>query len=98
MTDVLIPFGAEVLMLTREQFEAAREAGALVLGRSREISAPMPSARESDLVNAMTLARELSLPRSTIYELAKAERIPCVRVGRHVRFDRAAVRAALNRS
>lgn len=39
MTDVLIPFGAEVLMLTREQFEAAREAGALVLGRSREISA-----------------------------------------------------------
>jgi excisionase family DNA binding protein len=41
------------------------------------------------------LAVSLNLPRSCIYEYAKAKRIPCVRVGKHVRFDPAAVRTAL---
>jgi excisionase family DNA binding protein len=47
------------------------------------------------LVNAKALASHLNLPVSCIYEYAKAGRIPCVRAGKHVRFDVAAVRAAL---
>ena len=48
------------------------------------------------LMTAKTLGRFLSLPTSTVYELARSKKIPSVRVGKTVRFDPTAVRAALS--
>ncbi|MBK7252047.1 MAG: excisionase family DNA-binding protein [Gammaproteobacteria bacterium] len=80
MADVLIPLaGIGTLRLSREQYEAA-----LV---PINPPAPAPSPAPPGLVDAGTLARVLALPKSTVYELAKGGRIPCVRAGKHVRFD-----------
>jgi excisionase family DNA binding protein len=94
MTDrVLIPFGPEVLVFTEAELAEARQ-------RGRELAAhsnppPAPAAQSAGLVTAKALASEFSLPVSCIYEYAKAGRIPCVRVGKHVRFDKHLVRSAL---
>jgi excisionase family DNA binding protein len=88
---VLIPLpGVGTLELTRQAYEAAL----------RPIVSPEPSVQASaanaELVTAKALAHQLSLPQSCIYEYAKAGRIPCVRAGKHVRFNAAAVLAALS--
>jgi excisionase family DNA binding protein len=93
---VLIPFGPEILVLTAEEFAQARD-------RGREISPPREQYRAAatasqSLVRAETIAEQFNLAKSAVYEYAKAGRIPCVRVGRHVRFDVAAVRSALGGS
>jgi excisionase family DNA binding protein len=90
MTDrVIIPLpGIGTLDLSREEYEAAL----------RPIAAPAPAtvtAPAAALVTAQVIAESMSLPVSCVYEYAKAGRIPCVRAGKHVRFDAAAVRAAL---
>jgi excisionase family DNA binding protein len=87
---VLIPLpGVGTLELTREAYEAAL----------RPIAAPEPDRAPvgdaTELVTAKTLAAALSLPISCLYEYAKSNRIPCVRVGKHVRFDQQQVLAAL---
>lgn len=92
MTDrvLIVLAGVGTVELTREAYEAAlRPIAALPAERK-----PTPAAA-SDLVTAKALAQRLSLPVSCLYEYAKAGRIPCVRVGKHVRFDPARVRAAL---
>jgi excisionase family DNA binding protein len=48
------------------------------------------------LVGVSALARVLSVRRLTVYRLAEARKIPYVRVGRSLRFDAAAVVAALS--
>ena len=84
---VLIPLpGVGTLELTREVYEAAL--------RPLEAPKATPAAPE-ELVTAKVLAAQLSLPVSCLYEYAKARRIPSVRVGKHVRFSRSAVLAAL---
>ena len=86
---VMIPLpGIGTLELSRESYDAAL----------RPIAAPESKAIVADgleLVSAKTLAATLSLPISCIYEYAKAGRIPCVRAGKHVRFNAAQVLAAL---
>jgi excisionase family DNA binding protein len=86
---VLIPLpGVGTLDLAREVYEAAL----------RPIAAPersAPATEGAELVTAKRLAATLSLPVSCLYEYAKCGRIPCVRVGKHVRFNAAQVLAAL---
>jgi hypothetical protein len=51
--------------------------------------------RQPVLVNVGRLAIELRLPRNWLKAEAQAGRIPCLRVGRLLRFDLAAVKRAL---
>ena len=89
----LIPLpGVGTLELTREQYEAALRPITAASAASGATAGDQPAAR---LVTAKALAVQLSLPVSCVYEYAKAKRIPCIRVGKHVRFNPAAVRAAL---
>ena len=41
------------------------------------------------LLDAEQVAGLLGIPRSTIYELVRGGQLPCVRIGRHIRFIRA---------
>jgi excisionase family DNA binding protein len=50
------------------------------------------------LVSAQTLSDILGVPRSSIWRLAREGTIPCIRIGRSLRFDREAVMKALNAS
>jgi excisionase family DNA binding protein len=94
MTDrVLIPFGSEVLVFTETELIEARRRGRELVPHAS--APPAPAVQVAGLVTAKALAAEFSLPLSCIYEYAKAGRIPCVRVGRHVRFDPHLVRSAL---
>jgi hypothetical protein len=87
MTRVIIPLpGIGTLDLSREAYEAAL---------CPLTTTPLPVASPTSLVDAKALALVLSLPVSCIYEYAKTGRIPCVRAGKHVRFDVALVRGAL---
>jgi excisionase family DNA binding protein len=92
MTDrILIPLpGIGTLELTREAYEAALHP---IAAPQSETAAP-PSA--TGLVTARALAARLSLPISCVYEYARNGRIPCVRAGKHVRFNPSAVLAALS--
>jgi excisionase family DNA binding protein len=47
------------------------------------------------LDDVQSLAEFLRVPRSRIYALAAAGVLPCIRLGRQLRFDRAAVLASL---
>jgi excisionase family DNA binding protein len=92
---IVIEFCGEPLALTAEEFATARQRGRELLS---EPSASVAAAVSPNLVTAKAVAQAMSLPTSTVYEGAKSGRIPCVRVGRHVRFDVAQVRAALGGS
>lgn len=87
---VIIPLpGIGSLELSREEYQAALRP----VGMVETVPAVTPPAPE--LVTARSLALTLSLPVSCLYEYAKSGRIPCVRVGKHVRFDPGQVVAAL---
>ena len=92
MTRVIIPLpGIGTLDLSREAYEAALRP----LAATPAAAPAAAPAQMGNLVDAKALALALSLPKSCIYEYAKAGRIPCVRAGKHVRFDIAQVRAVL---
>ena len=48
------------------------------------------------LLTAAEIAGLLSLPKTWVLESARSGAIPCVRLGRYVRFDEADVRAWLD--
>ena len=94
MTDrVIIPFGPEVLIFTESELAEARRRGRQQF--VSQVAASTSQIEETALVDAKRIATEFSLPLTCIYEYAKSGRIPSVRVGRHVRFDKHQVRAAL---
>ena len=88
---VFIPLpGIGTLELTREEYEAAlRPIEPAKLDQTR-------AAARTELVTARALAAQLSLPVSSLYQYAKAGRIPCIRAGKTVRFSPPAVLAALS--
>jgi excisionase family DNA binding protein len=91
MTDrILIPLpGIGTLELTRQQYAAALRP----IAPPQAAAATPPSATE--FVTAKALAARLSFPVSCIYEYARCGRIPCVRAGKHVRFNPEQVLQAL---
>lgn len=52
---------------------------------------------EKKKLDAAELAVEYGITKHTVYRLARAGQIPCVRIGRSLRFDRDAVAAHLTR-
>lgn len=53
------------------------------------------AATASNLVDAEAMARELDVPKSWLLDAARQGRVPCVHVGRYVRFDPTDVRRAI---
>jgi excisionase family DNA binding protein len=47
------------------------------------------------LLDAKEAAALLNVPRSTLYELVRCGRLPALRLGRHLRWSRAMLEAAL---
>ena len=80
------------LALSADLFREALRSGA-------ELAAPPgPSATPqapSVLATADEIGEATHLSRATVYELAKAGVLPCVRVGRRIRFDRQKVMTVL---
>ncbi len=63
------------------------------------LTAPVPSlsaATDSLLLDAKAMAERLQVPESWLREHARQGRIPCVYVGRYMRFDPERVRRALD--
>lgn len=86
---VLIPLpGVGTLELSREQYEAALRP----LTPARDTAPPV----SEPLLDAAEMARLVNLPKSCVYEKARTGAIPSIRVGKHVRFNRSAVLAALS--
>jgi excisionase family DNA binding protein len=64
----------------------------------QRMMAPVPVAQPAADRAGMTadeLAHVFSVPKSFFYELARRKRIPCIRFGKYVRFNRDAVEQAL---
>ena len=47
------------------------------------------------LISARDVADQTGLPLARVYQLAREDRMPCIRLGRAMRFDGDAVRAWL---
>lgn len=71
-------------------------ATALAVAVQRLMSPPQPAmSAKGDLATADELSEEYRVPRSWFYEQARRGRLACVRLGRHVRFDRSEVERAI---
>lgn len=55
-----------------------------------------PQARLPRLLTADQVAEAMSLPKHRVYELGREGIMPCIRIGRSMRFDANAVRAWLD--
>jgi len=44
-----------------------------------------------DVLNAKEVSTWLRIPKSTLYKLCSQGQIPCTKIGKHWRFDRAVV-------
>lgn len=94
MTDrvlICLPDG-RWLALSADLFRAALQSGAELAAPSAVSAAPQPA---SGLVTADEIGEATHMSRSTVYELAKAGVLPCVRLGRRIRFDREKVMTVL---
>ncbi len=94
MTDrvlICLPDG-RWLALSADLFREALLSGAELAAPSVVSPVPQPS---SGLVTADEIGEATHMSRSTVYELAKAGVLPCVRVGRRIRFDRERVMTML---
>lgn len=49
------------------------------------------------LLTASEVAQMLQVTRNRVYELARSGRIPCVHIGRQVRFEESALREWMTR-
>jgi hypothetical protein len=111
MTPVLPPLGALATTLKRYATELPSDAlpalvgeleatKALVWARlvatERAAHEQQPAARSSALLDAKAMAERLQVPESWLREHARHGGIPCVYVGRYVRFDPAAVLRAVS--
>jgi excisionase family DNA binding protein len=65
-----------------------RGMGPMTEVRELEMSATRRVRLSEPLLKASDVAELFCLPVSTIYELARSSRIPCLRIGRAVRFYR----------
>lgn len=93
---VMVPLATgQWLALEPDVFRQALAQGSQLAGTVERAAAAAP---DEQLLNAGELARALSLPKSCVYEKARTGEFPSVRVGKHVRFRRSAVLAALNRT
>jgi excisionase family DNA binding protein len=90
---VLVPLpDGRWLSLDREAFEAALAAGvefAPAVGAPAAPTGPR-------LLTSEQLAEQTSIPATWFEEAARRDEIPCVRVGKYVRFDLDEVLSSLN--
>jgi excisionase family DNA binding protein len=65
--------------------------------RHPQLNDPQPRVRlDSRLLTAGDVAELLRVPVSTVYELARSGRLPCLRIGRAVRFCQVDLEAHLS--
>ncbi len=83
MSDVLIPFGGEFLLLSQEQFQEA-------LAHGREFvpqTTAQPGYRYDDMIlDANGMAQATRIPASWFLEQARKNALPHLRAGKYVRF------------
>lgn len=95
MTDrVLVPLpDGRWIALAPDTFAAGLAAGAAAM--AAQSSSGQAKQPDEGLVDADELAKLLKLPKSCLYQKARAGDIPTVRVGKHVRFQPSKVLAKL---
>jgi len=92
---VVIPLpGIGTLVLHVEVYRDGLEEGAKLFPPAASVGARTTESDEP-LMNAAEIARAVNVPKTCIYERAKRGDIPAVKVGKHWRFRRTDVLAAL---
>jgi excisionase family DNA binding protein len=89
---VVLP-GLGTLALDRQDFDRARKRGQEMLASASPVEPP--GAAEEPLLDSVALARLLCVPTTWLEQAARDGRIPCVRLGRRVRFRRSQVEDAV---
>jgi excisionase family DNA binding protein len=69
-------------------FAGSRSVEAMAQDQNANSTSVSPLLAEGPLLRPEDAARLLSVKPSWVYEAVRARRLPCVRVGRHVRFTR----------
>ena len=81
------------LALERQAFEVAVNAGAELAAPTTPPMAPAGSRR---LLTSEQLGSQLNIPPTWLEEAARRDELPCVRVGKYLRFDLDEVLTCLN--
>jgi excisionase family DNA binding protein len=95
VTDIVIEFCGEPLLLSREQFEEARARARALLTAG---ASPSSGSSQEPLVGAEELAQLLAVPATWIEQAAREGRVPSLQFGRWRRFRRSEVEAAVRTS
>ncbi len=82
------------LAMEREAFDAALVSGSEFSAADNGRSTTVPSTAR--LLTSEQLSEQLSIPATWLEEAARRDEIPCVRVGKYVRFDLDEVLSSLN--
>ncbi|MFW6147248.1 MAG: helix-turn-helix domain-containing protein [Thermodesulfobacteriota bacterium] len=67
---------------------ASSSLGELVLGTDGETMG-----NDKEVLNADEVSSWLRIPKSTLYKLCSNGQIPCAKIGKHWRFDRAMLKS-----
>jgi excisionase family DNA binding protein len=86
----------DISTLSRSELAALLAAIAARLATA-DIAPPPAAVGAESLLTAKQMAERLNVPESKVRSEQRAGHIPCVMVGRYVRFDPNAVQAALNK-
>lgn len=89
--DMLIPFGDQVLLLSRHELEEALRRGREFAGGASANQTPT----SDRVLDAEGMEIETKIPATWFLEQARQGKIPHVRAGKYVRFELATVLAAL---
>jgi len=93
-TAIVIPFGAEFLVLTSEQFEAARKLGRTLV----PVASPCRETSLGDeILDAEGMEQRTGIPDSWWLDQARRSAIPHIRAGKYVRFSLSEALAAVRR-
>jgi hypothetical protein len=94
LSDVIVPIGMEFLVLTREQFEEARERGRMLLPATPQVTEIL--ARD-EVLDAIGMEQRTGIPDTWWLEQARQNAIPHIRAGKYVRFNLTETLAAVRR-
>lgn len=85
---ICIPFGNLILVLTESQFEEAKDQGKKLMGSNIEQS---EASSNECVLDAKGMSDETSVPQSWFLEQARQGKLPHIRAGKYVRFEKSKV-------
>lgn len=86
--NICIPFGNLTLVLTESEFQEARVRGEQLSVINTKVN---EAAANDHLLDAKGMSESTGIPQTWFLEQARQKKIPCIRGGKYVRFNKSEI-------